>query len=233
MLVSCVCITYGRHHLLEEAIESFLRQDYNEEKELIVVNDLVDSNLFFSHPEIKIFNVHERFKSLGSKRNFAIRRTSGSVIFPWDDDDISLPHRISFSLEQIENKHFFKAKRFWRMDRYALRGPHSNIAHAQSAYTRKLYDMVGGYSNMGSGEDQVFENKVNDLGYFNMQDLPDDKLYYIIRWGFYPHLSTFAWGKGEKEFHEAVMKRKCPASYVLSPHWEKDYVEMVHDKLPK
>ena len=41
-LVSCICPTYNRpprhQHLLEEAIASFLRQDYPN-KELIVLND--------------------------------------------------------------------------------------------------------------------------------------------------------------------------------------------------
>ena len=38
--VSCICLTYGRVALLEEAIESFLRQDYPGVKELVVLNDL-------------------------------------------------------------------------------------------------------------------------------------------------------------------------------------------------
>jgi len=40
MKVSCQCITYDRVELLEEAIESFLRQDYKGEKELVILNDI-------------------------------------------------------------------------------------------------------------------------------------------------------------------------------------------------
>ena len=58
--VSCMCLTYGRPHLLEEAIESFLRQDYQGQKELIVLNDLPQEELLFNHPEVHIINVSKR-----------------------------------------------------------------------------------------------------------------------------------------------------------------------------
>ena len=44
--VSCYCPTYGRTSFLEEAIYSFLNQDYDGEKELIILNDLEDQTLF-------------------------------------------------------------------------------------------------------------------------------------------------------------------------------------------
>ena len=38
--ISAKCVTYGRVSLLEEAIESFLKQDYpNSRCELVIVND--------------------------------------------------------------------------------------------------------------------------------------------------------------------------------------------------
>ena len=40
--VSCICPTFARVYLLEEAIESFLRQDYKGEKELIIDDGLED-----------------------------------------------------------------------------------------------------------------------------------------------------------------------------------------------
>jgi hypothetical protein len=46
--VSRICLTFGRPRFLEEAIESFLRQDYPGEAELIVLNDLPRRNLLSS-----------------------------------------------------------------------------------------------------------------------------------------------------------------------------------------
>ena len=40
--VSCICPTYGRPELLEEAIYCFLLQDYPGPKELIVLNDYAE-----------------------------------------------------------------------------------------------------------------------------------------------------------------------------------------------
>ena len=52
--ISAKCITYGRVSTLEEAIYSFLQQDYPGEKELVIVNDYPKQKLIFDHPEIKI-----------------------------------------------------------------------------------------------------------------------------------------------------------------------------------
>ena len=58
--ISAKCITYGRVGVLEEAISSFLQQDYPQDKcELIVVNDypLQKLELPFDVPNIKIYNL--------------------------------------------------------------------------------------------------------------------------------------------------------------------------------
>lgn len=70
MRVSCLCPTYNRApnllHLVEEAIESFSRQDYPD-KELIVCNDTPGQQLEFSHPQVRVLNVPERFATLSDK----------------------------------------------------------------------------------------------------------------------------------------------------------------------
>jgi GT2 family glycosyltransferase len=53
--ISYMCLTYGRPKVLEEAIESFLRQDYKGEKELVVLNDFADQTLVFDH--LKFFMI--------------------------------------------------------------------------------------------------------------------------------------------------------------------------------
>ena len=53
--VSAMCLTYGRPHVLEEAIHSFLKQDYLGPKEMIVLNDCDQQVLLFDHPEVKAF----------------------------------------------------------------------------------------------------------------------------------------------------------------------------------
>jgi glycosyltransferase involved in cell wall biosynthesis len=111
--VSCVCLTYGRPTLLEESIESFLRQDWNGPKELIVVNDHPDQQLKFDHPEVTIFNIPRRLKTLGEKRNFSIALARWDNLLIWDDDDIYLPWRITETMKTLPTAQFFKCPNAW------------------------------------------------------------------------------------------------------------------------
>ena len=59
-MISVLTLTYKRHHLLEEAIESFLRQK-TEDCEMIVINDNPEVEYVFDHPQIFIINHNKRF----------------------------------------------------------------------------------------------------------------------------------------------------------------------------
>lgn len=108
--VSCFCLTYGRPGVLEEAIHSFLQQDYAGPKEMIVLNDYADQILTFDHPEVQVINVSRRFRTVGEKMNAAAALASHDLLFVWDDDDVYLPHRLSFSVANFDTaKGFFKA----------------------------------------------------------------------------------------------------------------------------
>ena len=66
--VSCQCITYGRPHLLNEAVEAFLRQDYPGESELVILND--HTEITICNPGIEnvtTINVPHRIRSVGEK----------------------------------------------------------------------------------------------------------------------------------------------------------------------
>ena len=107
--VSCICPTYGRPALLEEAIYCFLQQDYPGPKELIVLNDYAGQTLLFDHPEVRMINLPTRFRTVGEKRNAAVALAAHDLLFVWDDDDIYLPHRLSFSVANFDaQKGFFK-----------------------------------------------------------------------------------------------------------------------------
>ncbi len=59
-MISAKCITHGRVHLLEEALNSFLLQDDPEDTELVIVNDYSHQRLIFDHPRVKIYNLYRR-----------------------------------------------------------------------------------------------------------------------------------------------------------------------------
>ena len=86
-MISCKMITYGRVEFLEESLQSFLNQDYDGEKELVIVNDYPQQKLIFDHPEVRIFNLDYTFETIGQKENFAVEQCKGDIIAVWDDDD--------------------------------------------------------------------------------------------------------------------------------------------------
>ena len=92
--ISCKTITYGRIRLLEEALHSFLQQDYPGQKELVIVNDYPLQKIIFDHPEVRIFNLDKTFDTIGEKENFATEKCKFDIICQWDDDDIAMSNHL-------------------------------------------------------------------------------------------------------------------------------------------
>ena len=244
--VSCICLTYGRPEVLEEAIFSFLLQDYIGRKELIVLNDYVEQTLLLDHPEVQMINCPKRFRTVGEKMNAAVALASHDLLFVWDDDDIYLPHRLRFSIEQFNpEKGFFKPDKAWRWKHRQLGGPGKNLFHVGSCWSRRLFDGVRGYPAEGTGYDLVFEARLAKTfpGSTQTHDIRPEDIYYIYRWlgtGSY-HMSQFGgYRAGENVGHDRV------ASFVqdqvrrgqirhgpipLQPRWKTDYGQLVTSRL--
>jgi glycosyltransferase involved in cell wall biosynthesis len=107
--VSAVMCTYRRFKCVERAINCFLAQDYNGEKELIIFNtdvehpyiDYVDSKL------IKVINnnidsmTNEPYTNVGAMRRDAITYATGDYHITWDDDDIFMPFFMRQGIDKI------------------------------------------------------------------------------------------------------------------------------------
>ena len=227
--VSCQCITYGRTDLLDEAVQSFLMQDYLGEKELVILNDFNKLSIKCGIPNIKIINLPNRVATIGDKRNLCVQECSGEIIFPWDDDDISLPHRISYSLQHMINLQYYKPDKFWYWNIGKLRPtPTTNIAHAMGAFSKMLWSSVGGYASMHSGQDQTIEVKFKKMG-MHETNIPIQDIYYIVRGdgtNSY-HLSSYGWGNGYDNVHNFVSKRNIGGLHIIKPHWKQDYIALI------
>ena len=240
--VSCMCLTYGRPQLLEEAIQSFLLQNYSGPKELVVLNDFDKQTLEFVHPEVVVINVPRRFHSLGEKRNACAALCSHDILFVWDDDDIFLPHRLTYSVRMFEpTKGYFKSSKGFVLNNGALSGPNMNIYHSASCFSRILFNEAHGYRHMGSGQDLdlelAFESMIGKDK--NYKDASLDEIYYLYRWagtGSY-HLSGFGKDnpsgetgnkKVERYVQQQVNRQVLSVGNVkLEPHWSVDYVSLV------
>ncbi len=242
--VSCICLTYGRPEILEEAIYSFLQQDYTGRKELIVLNDYPGQSLTFDHPDVRVMNVAKRFRTVGEKMNVAVALASHDLLFVWDDDDIYLPHRLSFSASRFDpGKGFFKPDKAWLWNTGKLSGPAKNLFHSGSCWSRNLFDAVNGYPAEGTGYDLVFERALEKQfpGSIATYAISPEEIYYLYRFaetGSY-HLSGFGdyvAGRniGHRQVEDYVNRQastgKIPLGTVpLQPHWKTDYRQLVNE----
>jgi glycosyltransferase involved in cell wall biosynthesis len=234
-LVSCYCPTYGRAHCLEEAIECFLKQDYQGPKELVILNDYADQELVYDHPEVRIINVKERIKPLGRKFNETIKHCKGAILFCWDDDDIFLPNRISYSLKKMERGVFYTRSGFSEdsEEQYSLFHP-TAVAHSTHAFRREVFDSVGGYPETDHvAVDQYFIQKVRDhLGGDYFQKTNNEDIFYIYRWG---SIGSYHTSDCASETHNVsdqveikLARQKADGSIPtgvvnLSPKWKYNY----------
>ncbi|SEB21669.1 glycosyltransferase family 2 protein [Pedobacter hartonius] len=102
-LVSCIMPTANRANFIPSAIDNFLMQNYPY-RELVIIDDgqvLVDHLI----PNIKTIKYYysEPLGSIGTKRNYACEKATGSIIMHWDDDDWYAKDWISCQVETLSN----------------------------------------------------------------------------------------------------------------------------------
>lgn len=240
--ISCICPTYGRPHLLEEAIESFLRQDYPGPKELIVLNDLPEQHLVFEYPGVHVVNVGRRFRTLGEKLNTAVALCTYDLVSIWSDDDVYLPHRLSQSVERWDaTRAFYKAGQAFLLNDGALSGPFASVLHGGSLYSRDLFVQARGYPHLTDGVDQRFEAVLERLHTDATQPdtLTPAELFHVYRWGGSGsyHLSALGNRSTDQQAayravadfvaREIVAGRQPTGRIALQPRWHEDYEALV------
>jgi glycosyltransferase involved in cell wall biosynthesis len=236
--VSCICPTFSRAYLLEEAIESFHRQDYQGEKELIVCNDFPLQEFVYEHPEVKIINLPERTKTLGEKRNITYSYATGELLLTWGDDDIHLPGRISRmvkSLQQYGGDFLYEGYFYILYGCKLSREPVSTCG--ANIISKKLFEEVGGIPEKNTGEDVAFNNKIKAHLKTKLNTCLDEPQF-LYRWSSNRvHISQFGEDKENQETsYEKVFKHATEyiakglepkGRYELQPHWKKDWIEEI------
>ncbi len=231
-MVSCICPTYNRaatrKYLLEEAVEAFLRQTYPE-KELLIINDHPDQTIVFEHPQVKVFNLKQRFATLGEKYNWGVRQSSGRWITTHEDDDISLPGRLEDGVKKIAGYSYYNPKGYWYLDSNGLHHLHPvGYAHNCSIYTRDAFEKVGGYPLVSGPQDAHMDGLLNSLKDTAPERAKGPKdWFFIYRWGVSNlHLSGF--GNTQQVYDEYAKSATAHGTFVLSPHWRTDYVRLIN-----
>jgi len=233
-MVSCLCSTYGRVRALEEAVHSFLMQDYEGPKELLILNDLADQELIFDHPDVRIVNSKNRIVPLGAKFNEAARLAKGRIFMVWEDDDIYLPHRISYSVQHLKNGLFHTGQGYYEQSyRKIIRS--NNLFHANLAISNDVFWSVGGYDHSDwSGIDTTLFNALrNKYGEFSCE-IPSKDVFYIYRWAAISDYHASYWSQSNASTMAAdyvggrILRGEIPTGVVqLRPHWSYDYMELL------
>lgn len=249
MSISCLCITYLRTSLLEEAIECFLRQTYRGPKELIVINDAEDQYLEFDHPEVLVVNTGRRFRTIGEKRNASVALSKYDYLATWDDDDIFLPHRLEYCYNKIQenNLDYYKLEEaFFYSTVQKVSKTCRNLFFSSSIFSRKLYVESTGHGFINSGQDAYLEGQLSKIckekNYNRLiessknSNISKEDIYYIYRWGGISyHLSLTGKKPNALEIitNERKKKEKATGHIKLTPHWDEDYVQICKDFLLK
>jgi glycosyltransferase involved in cell wall biosynthesis len=102
-MISVLTLTYKRPHLLEEAIESFLRQYTTHPKEMVIINDNKDVDYVYNHPDVTIINCKERFSSVSKKLQWGFTQCKYDYIYRLDDDDLLTENGLQKACDYIIN----------------------------------------------------------------------------------------------------------------------------------
>jgi glycosyltransferase involved in cell wall biosynthesis len=234
-LVSCLCPTFGRcgsswQYLLEEAVESFLRQT-DVHSELLILNDQPAQEVAFEHPRVRVINHKERFGTLGEKYNALVSLAAGSLLAPWEDDDISLPHRLELSRERLGERDYYNPRRYWFLNHEGLHWDHAmGVGHNLSLFRRRAWQAVGGYPAVTGSQDVEMDQRLAShprvCCRVEEEPLPLAEWYYIYRWGASPcHLS----GQRDMQglYDSLGAAPGAAGRFMLTPHWREDYSALV------
>ncbi len=99
--------TTARYPLALKAVQAWERQEYQGDRELLIINDNPTVPLY-DKPEMVPEGVRELDvsgdprKSLGALRNIGIEEATGDYLVQWDDDDYSHPARLAWQVQQTE-----------------------------------------------------------------------------------------------------------------------------------
>jgi glycosyltransferase involved in cell wall biosynthesis len=220
-MISVLTITYKRPHLLEEAIESFLRQVGIAGKEMVIVNDNPEVDYVYDHPSIKIFNVKKRFPSIAAKLEWGYKQCTHNFIYRLDDDDLLAPQALRnvavTIIESILDYDIYRSKdQFFFVDN-KFQNKSGNINNG-NVYTKKYLDRITWPHKSGNEDDDITYKHNGTI----CEKVPTSMIY---RWGMNTlHISGLGIKPSEEVLSHADNVLNEPSGVIqLIPHFDHDY----------
>jgi glycosyltransferase involved in cell wall biosynthesis len=188
MKIAAVCITYLRPKQLGQMIRCFELQDYQAEKRELVILD--DAGQYDSQQgdRWRLISTGRRFPTLGEKRNAAVALVSDDVeaLAVWDDDDLYLPWALRACMVALNIAPWSRPSVVLHPQRDGSLRQHrtGGLFHGGWAYTREVFQQVGGYPAMNNGEDQGFARRLQQAGVKEADPIQlGFEPFYVYRWG--------------------------------------------------
>jgi glycosyltransferase involved in cell wall biosynthesis len=240
-MLSAKCITYGRVEFLEESLHSFLIQEYDGPKEMVIVNDYALQKLHFDHPDVRIINLDYTFSNLGDKENFATEQCRGEIIMQWDDDDMAMPNHLSnvskYFVEGTDLLHWHNAILMNAPDIQAVCG----VGNSGIVYSKKIWREMGGYPIENAGYDMSFVVKIKTISNnIVFAHPPDEEVSWIYIWGGRGyHCSGMGTDTPDRpnviQRHSLYVENLRQQGLIptgdvhLNPHWKHNYKQKLKD----
>jgi hypothetical protein len=224
-MISVLTLTYQRHNLLEEAIHSFLLQNHTN-SEMVIINDSKNCHYIFEHPQIKIFNIKERFSNLSEKLKFGFEQCSYNYIYRLDDDDLLGPNGLHITEDFINKNSGFEIYRpkthyFFIHNTFEKIG--SNVNNG-NVYTKSYIDRIE-FPNKSFGEDF-------DITFKNNARIYEDsgKPTMIYRWGMGTYHVSGLGNVTTEEMYKTIdsMTKNNRGNIILNPRFGSDYYKMIN-----
>lgn len=220
-MISVLTLTYKRHHFLQECIQSFLEQDYTGDKEMVIVNDAYNVEYYYEHPQIRIYNLKDRFSSIGQKLKWGMEQCKGEYIYRLDDDDLLTPWGLSLVHSYIEENPDYDVYRcmgHYFYNNYKYEGKGNNVNNGNT-YRKSFLQSIE-WPDASFGEDTTITFYPNSKVYNGEKG----RYSMIYRWGMgTTHVSGMG-NIGNKRILDWVEKDLKEDGVIhLQPHFTQDY----------
>lgn len=220
-MISVLTLTYKRHHLLEEAIESFLIQNPEVESEMVVINDNTEVDYLYHHDRVRIINHKERFPSISAKLEWGYKQCKYDYIYRLDDDDLLSPWALeNVKKDVLENPGYeiYRSKGMYFFVNNIYQGEGGNINNG-NVYTKAYLDRIK-FPDNSFGED-------SDITFGNNSNIYTSQLNHtmLYRWG----MSTFHVSGMGNQTNETILNQAdavldgTSGQIDIRPHFDNDY----------
>lgn len=225
-MISVVTLTYKRHHLLEEAIQSFLLQG-REDCEMLIVNDAIDVSYHIpNHDNVRIINTGYRFDCILDKLFFGFSKAKYNYLYRLDDDDLLSKDALNKATQAISDNPNYDVYRSHKHHYFENNQYIKTVGNVNNGniYTKDYISRVP--SKFMSIAEDLYLTFENNASIYTM-----DYTTMIYRWGMGTyHISGI--GNHDTDVVYSTVDRLTyeNGDILLNPHFEEDYYDKVKNE---